>query len=66
MSKRLEEIIKTFEVIERDSLIDDPDIKDLIRNMLSDEDGIVNLLVQAFTENMDDQKITSDVLKVIR
>jgi hypothetical protein len=66
MSQRLEEIIKTFEVIEKENLIDDPDIRDWMRELVRDEFGLVCILVQTFLENIKDDKVVKDILKVIR
>jgi hypothetical protein len=66
MSETLQEVIATLETIEKEELLDDPEIRDWIKKIVSDEFGLVDILVKTFLENLNDCKIIRDILKVIR
>jgi hypothetical protein len=62
----LESTITALENIEKEGLIDDPDVREWITQITSEEFELVDLMVRTFVENISDTKIVRDILRVLR
>jgi hypothetical protein len=63
----LEQIITVFENIEKDSLGEDPKIKEWIKNITNSEFQLIDSLLNLFLDNVENtQEMSKSILKVLR
>jgi hypothetical protein len=63
---KLSEIIDALENIERNNLSDDPQIRAWLKQITNSEFQLVESLIKVINDDISNNKLISDVLKVLR
>jgi hypothetical protein len=63
---RLSEIIDALENIERNNLSDDPQIRAWLKHITNVDFRLVESLINVINENISNNKLITDILKVLR
>jgi hypothetical protein len=62
----IEEIIVVLERIEKENLSEDPEIKAWIEQIAKEEFQLIEYFITMFMENLKDEELTDNVIKVLR
>lgn len=62
----IEEIIEVLERIEKEDLAEDPDIKGWLEQITKEEFELIDPFITMFIENLKDEELTDNVMKVLR
>lgn len=62
----IEEIIEVLERIETEDLSEDPDIKGWLEQITKEEFQLIEPFITMFIENIKDEELTDNVIKVLR
>jgi hypothetical protein len=62
----IEEIIQVLERIEKEDLSEDPEIKAWLEQITMEEFQLIDPFIVMFIENLKDEELTDNVMKVLR